>query len=147
MAPTGINVHMRLNKVMTEMLVDIYASNSEFVDRDGTMEVQLDKALYGCVEASNLWYNDLRGKLISNGFEMNPYDNCVFNKIEQVGTQTTVVVHVDDLFVTSASESNLATFCSYLKRVYPETKETRGDIIDYIGMTFDFSKSGEVSMT
>lgn len=82
MAPTGINVHMRLNRVMTEMLVDIDASNIEFVHRDGTMVVQLDKALYGCVEASNLWYNDLREKLISNGFEMNPYDNCVFNKIE-----------------------------------------------------------------
>ena len=147
MAPTGINVHMRLNKVMTEMLVDIDASNREFVDHDGTMVVQLDKALYGCVEASNLWYNDLRKKLTSDGFEMNPYDNCVFNKVGHEGTQTTVVVHVDDLFVTSASESNLTAFCSYLKRVYPETKETRGDVIDYIGMTFDFSKIGKVSVT
>ena len=147
MAPTGVDVHMRLNKVMTQMLVEIDESNREFVDHDGTMVVQLDKALYGCVEASNLWYNDLSGKLISNGFMNNPYDNCVFNKVEQDGAQTTVAVHVDDLFVTSAKESNLKAFCSYLKSVYPETKENRGDVIDYIGMTFDFTKDGEVSVT
>lgn len=67
MAPTGIDVHMRLNKVMTQMLVEIDGSNKEFVDRDGSMIVRLDKALYGCVEASNLWYNDLRDKLTANG--------------------------------------------------------------------------------
>ena len=147
MTPTGVDVHMRLNKVMTQMLVEIDSSNREFVDHDGTMVVQLDKALYVCVETSNLWYNDLRGKLISNGFTTNPYDNCVFNKIENDDAQTTVVVHVDDLFVTSASESNLKAFSSYLKSFYPETKETRGDIIDYIGITFDFTKDGQVSVT
>ena len=67
------------------MLVEIDSSNREFVDHDGTMVVQLDKALYGCVEASNLSYNDLRGKLISNGLTTNPYDNCEFNKIERDG--------------------------------------------------------------
>lgn len=147
MSPTGVDMRMRLNKVMTQMLVEIDPSNREFVDHDGTMVVQLDKALHGCVEASNLLYNDLRGKLISSSFSMNPYDNCVFNKIKRDGAQTTVVVHVDDLFVTSASESNLKAFCSYLKSVYPETKETTGDIIDYIGMTFDFTKNGQVSVT
>ena len=68
MAPTGIDVHMRLNKIMTDMLIDIDETNRKFVDKDGSMVVRLDKALYGCVEASNLWYNDLRGKLTSSGF-------------------------------------------------------------------------------
>jgi hypothetical protein len=31
--------------------------------------------------------------------------------------------------------------------LYPETKETRGDVVDYIGMTFDFTKAGKVSVT
>ena len=147
MAPTGVHVHMRLNKIMTDMLVEIDDVNREFVNKDGTMVVRLDKALYGCVEASNLWYNDLRGKLVSNGFLLNPYDKCVFNKVGASGHQVTVVVHVDDLFVTCFSHSDIEAFCKYLKTVYPETKETRGVIIDYIGMTFDFSTVGEVKVT
>ena len=117
MAPTGIDVHMRLNKVMTQMLVEIDESNQEFVDRDGTMIVRLDKALYGCVEASNLWYNDLGNKLTANGFKSNPYDSCVFDKIAKSGAQTTIVVHVDDLLVTSASEDDISDLCTYLQTV------------------------------
>jgi Reverse transcriptase (RNA-dependent DNA polymerase) len=147
MMPTGVDVHMRLNKVMTSMLVEVDASNREFVERDGTMIVKLDKALYGCVEASNLWYNNLKDKLTAHGFKSNPYDSCVFNKTCKSGAQTTAVVHVDDLMVTSVSESDLNDFCAYLKDMYPETKETRGDVVDYIGMTFDFTKEGEVSVT
>ena len=144
MAPTGIDVHMRLNKAMTQMLAEIDGSNQEFVDRDGSMIVRLEKALYGCVEASNLWYNDLRDKLTANGFESNPYDSCIFNKIGKSGAQTTIVVHVDDLLVTSLSEDDLSDLCTYLKTVYPET---RGTVIDYIGMTFDFTKAGGVRVT
>jgi hypothetical protein len=54
MDPTGIVVHnMRLDKVMTAMLVRIDPSYSEFVQEDGTMVVALDKALYGCVESAD----------------------------------------------------------------------------------------------
>jgi Reverse transcriptase (RNA-dependent DNA polymerase) len=138
MTPTGVDVHMRLNKEMTSMLVEADASN------DGTMIVKLDKALYGCVEDSNLWYNNLKVKLTANGFKSIPYDSCVFNKMCKRGAQTTVVVHVDDLMVTSVSESDLNDFCAYLEAAYPETKETRGDVVDYIGMTFNFTKAGVI---
>jgi hypothetical protein len=146
MTPTGVDVHMRLNKVMTSMLVEIHASNRKIVERDGTMIVKLDKGLYGCVEASNLWYNNLKDKLTASEFKSNPCDSYGFNKMCKSSAQTTVVVHVDDLMVTSASESDLNDFCAYLIAVYPETKETRGDVVDCIGMTFDFTKA-EVSVT
>jgi hypothetical protein len=60
MAPTGVDVHMRLNKVRTSMLVEVDALSRQCVERDGTMIAKLDKALYGRVEASNLWYTDFR---------------------------------------------------------------------------------------
>jgi hypothetical protein len=41
------------------MLIEIDASYKQFVEADGSMVVQLDKALYGCVEAAALWYSDL----------------------------------------------------------------------------------------
>ena len=144
MEPTGVVVHMRLDRVMTAMLVQIDPSYMEFVEKDGTMVMALDKALYGCVEASALWYHDLRSRLISNGFEENPYDVCVFNKYGGDGEQITVLIHVDDLMVTSISTASIADFGVYLQSVYPEIKTMSGLVIDYIGMSFDFTIAGQV---
>jgi hypothetical protein len=41
------------------------------------MVVQLDKVLYGCVEAAALWYSALRSKLEKTGFVATPHDACV----------------------------------------------------------------------
>ncbi len=147
MGPAGVVVHMRLDKVMTAMLIQIDPSYSQYVDENGAMVVGLDKALYGLVEASALWYEDIRSKLLRNGFVENPYDVCVFNKAEADGSQTTVVLHVDDLMVTSVNQCNLDSFGKYLKSVYPETRTNSGAILDYVGMTFDFTIPGEVRVT
>ena len=74
-------VHMRLDKVVASILVKIDLSFAEFVAKDGSSVVQLDKALYGCVEVAHLWYLMLREKLEAYGFEANPVEPCVFNKL------------------------------------------------------------------
>ena len=53
-------------------------------------------ALYGIMKAALLFYLKLFKNLKSIGFELNPYDPCVANKIFD-GAQLTVVWHVDDL--------------------------------------------------
>jgi len=101
-----------------------------------------------CVEAALLWYNDLSAKLIAYGFEANPYDQCVFNKTDQeTGTQLTVVLHVDDLMITCVSQKQTNDFIAYLNGIYPETKHESGKIVNYLGMTFDFTSTGEVRVT
>ena len=147
MAPTGVKVHMRLDKVMTTLLQKIDPSNRDYVESGGTMVVELDKALYGCVEAAGLWYEDLRSTIEQDGFVENPYDVCVFNKTCTDGTQTTIVLHVDDLMVSNVHESNLDAFYDHLKEVYKETRVVKGRVLDYVGMTFDFTKTGEVKVT
>jgi hypothetical protein len=109
--------------------------------------VELDKALYGCVEAAALWFEDLCATLLADGFVQNAHDACVFNKIGPDGNQITVVAHVDDLMVTSRSESNLECFDQHLRRKYPEVKMHRGLVLNYVGMTFDFRTPGEVRVT
>ena len=147
MSPTGIDVHMRLDRVMSSMLIQLDPSYEKFRDMNDTVVVKLDKALYGCVEASLLWYKDLKSKLIANGFVENPYDQCVFNKIGSSGKQISIVLHVDDLMVTSESQTDLDDFGLYLKSVYPETRTNSGDTLDYVGMTFDFTTIGQVCVT
>ncbi len=60
MPDTGIEVHMHL-------------------EPRGTVVVELDKALHGCVESAALWYDDLKKTIQRDGFDENPYDRCIFN--------------------------------------------------------------------
>ncbi len=57
--------------------------------------VHLNKALYGLLKSTLLWYKKLRGELEEMGFTINPYDPCVATK-EVNGSQMTVTWHVDD---------------------------------------------------
>ena len=148
MASTGVKVHMRLNPTIAAMLVQLSPGYAAFLEPSGSIVVELDKALYGCVEVSLLWFQDLRGKLVAYGFLANPYDQCVFNKFEDVTEiQITIVLHVDDLMITCVSQGLIDAFHAYLNSVYPETKSTSGPIVNYLGMCFDFAVSGEVSVT
>jgi len=147
MHPTGVIVHMRLNALMASILVKIDSSYKSFLEEDGTLVVELDKALYGCVEAAALWHEDIKSKLLAYGFTQNPYDACIFNKTGKSGKQTTLVLHVDDLFVTSENVEDLSDLDIYLKSVYNETKSRTGKVIDFVGMTFDFTLSGSVKVT
>ena len=100
MKPTGVVVNMLLDRLMTKLLLKIAPEYREYVGDNGTLVVELDKALYGCVEAAKLWYDLLTKQLREYGFEPNPYDPCVLNKTGEDGDQITIVLHVDDLFIT-----------------------------------------------
>jgi len=94
------DVYMKLDKICTTILCDIDSSYKEFVLPDGTCNVKLKKALYGCVESARLWYNRISEFLIKLGYEKNPVEQCVFNKYDEDG------VHVDgkSLFLLNYSE-------------------------------------------
>jgi len=63
------------------------------VDKKGTpiLYVKLQKALYGLMRASLLFYRKLRKELEDYGFEINPYDPCIVNKMTTSGKQMTLV--------------------------------------------------------
>jgi hypothetical protein len=63
------------------------------------------------------------------------------------GKQISIAIHVDDLMVTSESQTDLDNFGLYLKSVYPETRTNSGETLDYVGMTFDFTTIGQVCVT
>ena len=92
---------------MTKMLVEIAPEYQRYVDDRGTRLVQLDKAMYGCVEVAALWFDNLSGVLTADGFVSNPHDCCVFNKIGPDGKQITLCLHVDEILATSATQKNL----------------------------------------
>jgi hypothetical protein len=51
------------------------------------------------------------------GFEINPYDPCVANKVVN-GTQMTVRWHVNDLMISHISRSEILEFVKCIKDIY-----------------------------
>ena len=109
--------------------------------------VKLQKALYGCLKSALLFYKKLVNDLLTFGFELNPYDPCVANKMIK-GSQCTVVWHVDDLKISHKDPEVVTGVLTYLKQIYREDMRiSRGTKHDYLGMQLDFSNKGYVDVT
>ena len=57
-------VHMRLDQTMTDLIIDIDPSYSKYTDARGGVTERLKKALYGCVESSGLWCENLHVTMV-----------------------------------------------------------------------------------
>ena len=102
-------VHMRIDgPPMADLLVgidpELYGPFLAKENSKPVMYVKLVKALYGTLQAAAVFWRNLSGFLIENGFELNPYDDCVANKVIN-GKQCTVVWHVDDLKISHEEET------------------------------------------
>jgi hypothetical protein len=146
-------VHVRFTGKMVELLLEIdeqmYSPCVTLERGEKVMYVELLKALYGTLRAARLFWEKLTRKLKEWGFKMNPYDACVANKMID-GKQFTVVWHVDDLKASHASLNVLKEFGNKLNKEFgKETPitESYGKKHDYLGMTLNYSRSGEVEIT
>ena len=144
---TGVPVHMRLDKTMTDMIIELDSTYKRYTDDRGRVVVLLKRALYGCVESAALWYENLKATLTGLGFTRNESDICVFNRTDTRGVQCTAAVHVDDLLITSKSKAMIAELTEGLEARYGEITLAHGPLINYLGMAFDFSRAGEARVS
>jgi len=77
--------------------------------------------MYGLVQSAKLWYNTLTGVLERNGFAPNPMDGCVWNKIID-GNQTSIVIYVDDLAISSKSRDDVHATMELIKTEFVDVK-------------------------
>jgi hypothetical protein len=146
-------VHMVLEGTMAELLVKLdsklYRKYIQIKKGKPVMYVQLKKALYGTLQVSLLFWNDLLGKLRKWGFKVNPYDWCVANKTIN-GKQCTMLWHVDDIKISHEDPEVVSQMIELLKGAYDKEAPltiTRGKIHEYLGMTIDYSSLGKVRIT
>ena len=142
-------IHVKLVGELADLLIKVDPSYSKFVTYENGKKViytELDKALYGTMQAALLFWKKLSGYLEKNGFVHNPYDTCVMNRMIN-GKQMTIGWHVDDLKIShvdaSAIEHVIAKLESEFGKEAPLTI-TRGKIHEYLGMKIDFSEPGKV---
>ena len=138
-------------KVAPEIYTKYVIVNSK---GETVLYVRLLNALYGIMKAALLYYQRFVKDLKSIGFQINPYDPCVANKVVK-GKQLTVVWHVDDLKVSHVRALVVTKMADWLKKTYErlfddgsgEMKICRGKVHDYLGMCLDFTVPGEVKIT
>ena len=94
-----------------------------------------------------MWYKKLSQDLILLGYIPNKLDMCIFNRLEKDHTQTTLLLHVDDMKIISDSELIIDHVIDEIELIYPGLTKQRGRIINYLGMTFDYSVNGKVKIT
>jgi hypothetical protein len=146
-------VHLKLEGKMAELMVMIdpklYRKHVQIDKGKHILYVELREALYGTLRALLLFWKLLTKRQKSWGFEVNPYDWCVANKVIN-GKQCTILWHVDDLKISHVDPAVVTDVINWLEKVFgvegPLTK-TRGSLYDYLGMTLDFSSEGKVKIT
>jgi hypothetical protein len=63
---------------------------------DGVLYCRLNKALYGCVQASNLWYYEKLKKFLQlQGFMHRDMDPCIFRK----GKVYLLLIYIDNILL------------------------------------------------
>jgi len=140
MPKDGERVYMRLDKFISNILINIDTNYKRYLCDNNTIIVQLDKALYGCVQSALLWYNELKGILNNLGYNANPYDICVFNRLEEDNSQTTITIHVDDLLIIAGNEKILDRVINELNNIFKDLSITRGNKHNYLGMVSNVDK-------
>lgn len=143
-APIKKKIFMRFNKTLSDRLIKINKIYKKSVDHLGRVTVILHKALYGLVEAANLWFNDISNFLLKEIKMKKTYsDECVF--VDQ-GRDLIVAVYVDDLFI-SGPEKEKSTFIKICESKYPGLKYSTRNKFEYRGLEFDQTDSSQFTIT
>ena len=150
--PGEDRIIMKITGVLVDLLVEMapetFGPYVVFENGQKVLYVQLLLVLYGMLIASLLWYKKWVKDLKTLGFEVNPYDPCVANRIV-LGAQHTVKFHVDDFMSSHVDKRVNDLFDKWLNKMYGkfgEVKCVRGKIHEYLGMKFDFSEPGKVKI-
>lgn len=145
-------VIMKITGVLVDLLVElapeVYGPYVVTDKHRRVLYVQVLRGLYGMLVAALLWYTDFKRDLEGKGYDFNPYDPCVANKMID-DRQHTVRFHVDDLMCSHMDPKVNDELEEWLNEMYGKhgpVTTTRGDVHDYLGMTFDFSTKGKVKI-
>ena len=143
-------VHMKLEGQIALLLIRLDPSYKQFLSyQRGKPDIytELNKALYGTLQAALLFWRNLSVFLVEKmGFEANPYDFCIVNKIIN-GSQCTIGWHVDDLKISHIDGKVNQYILDTLQKEYGKEApipSTTGKIHEYVGMTIDYTKPGKV---
>ena len=136
--------------ILVEMSPETYKEYVVYENNKKVLYVRMNKALYGMMTASVLYYKKFRNDIESIGYEVNPYDNCVANKMIN-GKQHTITWHVDDVKASHEDAKVNEEFYNWCESKYGEdnighVEVVRGKKHDYLAMILDYTEKGKLKI-
>jgi hypothetical protein len=147
----GNRTIMKIRGLLVDLLCQIDLTYIPYVITENgqkVLYVHVKRAIYGMLVSAMLFYKKFVTDLTNNGFELNPYDPCVANKVVE-GEQLTASWHVDDLMASHKNTKVVDGFHKWVENTYGKigkVKCTRGKVHDYLGMKLDFTVPGQVTV-
>jgi hypothetical protein len=119
----------------------MYPELNEYQWRDQCLYTLMLKAMYGCVQASALWYALIRSEFEQMDYVVSDTDKCVF--IKQVGEDKifTLLLHVDDILAAVDAEE-VDELLKRLRCRFGEVQFEKGNDLSYLGMNISIRKEG-----
>jgi hypothetical protein len=100
---SGVPVYIQCRGKLKDMILRVRPDLAKYVGKDRVLYGKLLKALYGCVQASRLWYEKLKDVLLGLGYTQSETDRCIFRKIVNERVYL-LVVYVDDILIIATNE-------------------------------------------
>jgi len=146
--PIFVRIDSSMVRIIRDISPELNTLYGAYIESDGSVIVQLDYALYGTIEAGRMWYDYFKSIVLGLNYVVCPMDDCTFNRFDDKGTIiATIVLHVDDGFITAESERMLDEFFSSLEVVLGKLSIQRGMVINHLGMQLDFRQKGKCYVT
>ncbi len=101
-------------------------------ENEQTLVCKLNKSIYGLKQAAKNWYEALPKLLMENGFQRSRNDYCLFVRQEADGTFSYILLWVDDIIVSGASNEVIDAIKARLKENFK--MDDRGTLHWFLGM-------------
>ena len=110
-----MKMRKQLVDLMCKVAPGVYTKYVTIENGVKVLYVRLLNALYGTLKAALLFYQKLVKDLEAEGFELNPYDLCVANKMIN-NKQMTLTWHVDDMKISHVNPQEVTMMNDFLQR-------------------------------
>ena len=145
------DIHIKLEGAMVTLLEEIdleYYKDLIFTDKRGRkcMYAEANKAIYGTLEASLIFWGEISKSLKDMRYQRNEYNWCFMNKIID-NKQCTILWHVDDTKTSHVGPDVVSRVLADIDAEHGNIAKmtiTRHKVHKYLGMTIDYSLPGKV---
>jgi hypothetical protein len=125
-------VYVEFSPLLSQYILSVCPQYASFLHQN-KLYVQLDRALYGCIQSARLWYNTIAKFLLEIGFTKSLTDECVFH-IQFNQQKMIVTISVDDLLIVASAKELIGWLHQQLCEKFIEVTFKDGNELSYLGM-------------
>jgi len=136
----GEPVFMKIDQKISRYVIKLFPELEDMLEEDGCLYTQLLKAMYGCIQASALWYALIKSFLVELGYECSETDRCVFRK--RVGNRIyLLLLYVNDISA-QVDKQEAERLRVHLRNRFGEVQFEVGEKLSYLGMQINVKDEG-----